>query len=316
MDIGLPVDVGFMGRSMVFSHAFLQEGFALVTAKGAPVTLSALRGKRVAVQLATPPQSVVAGHDDITGATFLDPDSAVQALADGKVDAAFVWGPSAGYLNHVKLGDRFAVTPVSGEGMQYNIGVGFARKQTALRDQVDAALPSLAGTVTQLAAKYGFPAARPIALSQAETPAPLVQTAALTRLVVDHPAPAPVVQAAAMVQTTDDQKDAADRVAGNAGAADLGFKPASGPQAVAEGRTIFNGTCNHCHGPDAEQSVRKIDLRLLQHRYGGAMDQVFHYTVTHGRESKGMPNWSGVFSEDDFSKILAFLHSVQTPSTN
>jgi len=41
------------------------------------------------------------------------------------------------------------------------------------------------------------------------------------------------------------------------------------------------------------------------------MDQVFHFTVTHGREAKGMPNWSGVFTEDDFAKMLAFLHTVQ-----
>jgi mono/diheme cytochrome c family protein len=127
----------------------------------------------------------------------------------------------------------------------------------------------------------------------------------------------PVTRAAAAAdsagnQTTDDQKDAADSVAGNASDADKNFKAAATPTAAADGRTIFNGTCNHCHGPDAVQSVRKIDLRLLRHRYGGAMDQVYHYTVTHGRESKGMPNWSGVFTEEDFSKILAFLHTVQT----
>jgi hypothetical protein len=25
-----------------------------------------------------------------------------------------------------------------------------------------------------------------------------------------------------------------------------------------------------------------------------------------------MPNWTGVFSNDQFTKVLAFLHSVQT----
>ena len=55
----------------------------------------------------------------------------------------------------------------------------------------------------------------------------------------------------------------------------------------------------------------RINLRLLQHRYGETMDEVFIYTVTHGRPSKGMPNWSGMLSDDDFVKIRAFLHSVQ-----
>jgi mono/diheme cytochrome c family protein len=80
---------------------------------------------------------------------------------------------------------------------------------------------------------------------------------------------------------------------------------------VADGRELFNGTCAHCHGPDAVQSERRINLRLLRHRYGDRMDEVFHETVTHGRPSKGMPNWSSVFTEDDFRNILAFLKTVQ-----
>jgi len=84
------------------------------------------------------------------------------------------------------------------------------------------------------------------------------------------------------------------------------------PAKIAAGREVFNGTCAHCHGPDAIQSERRINLRLLQHRYAEKMDEVFHYTVTHGRPDKGMPNWSGVFTEDDFANILAYLHTVQT----
>ena len=58
-----------------------------------------------------------------------------QALADGHVDAAFVWGPSAGYMNHTKLLDRFTVAPIAGDGMQWNVGIGFSSEQGALRDQ-------------------------------------------------------------------------------------------------------------------------------------------------------------------------------------
>ena len=308
MTVGLPSDGGFMGHALVFSHPFLRVGFALVTPKGLAPRLAALRGKTVAVQLGSPPQSLLATHDDIATSTFLDPESAMQALAAGRVDAAFVWGPSAGFINHTKLADRFVVTPALGDGMQFNVGIGFARKQAALRDQVDTALAGLGGTVAGLAAKYGFPAQAPSSLSWAAhradvEPATFVQDDSAARL--------PILRVDAATEITDDQKDAVDRVASGANDADKAFKPATAPTAAEEGRTIFNGTCNHCHGPDAEQSVRKIDLRLLQHRYGGAMDQVFHYTVTHGRESKGMPNWSGVFTEADFAKMLAFLHTVQ-----
>ncbi len=59
--------------------------------------------------------------------------------------------------------------------------------------------------------------------------------------------------------------------------------------------------------------VRRINLRLLEHRYVERMDEVFHFTVTHGRVTKGMPNWNGVFSDGQFAEILAWLHTVQTP---
>jgi hypothetical protein len=36
-------------------------------------------------------------------------------------------------------------------------------------------------------------------------------------------------------------------------------------------------------------------------------------TVTHGRVTKGMPNWSGILTDQQFHKILGFLHSVQEP---
>ena len=57
---------------------------------------------------------------------------------------------------------------------------------------------------------------------------------------------------------------------------------------------------------------RRINLRLMHHRYGDKMDETFMYTVTHGRAEKGMPNWTGVFTDEQFAKILAFLHTVQT----
>jgi cytochrome c5 len=80
---------------------------------------------------------------------------------------------------------------------------------------------------------------------------------------------------------------------------------------ASKGRDIFNSTCAHCHGPDAVQSERWINLRLLRHRYGGDMQEVFHKTVTKGRPAKGMPTWENVFTGNDFSKIYAFLGTIQ-----
>ena len=49
---------------------------------------------------------------------------------------------------------------------------------------------------------------------------------------------------------------------------------------IDQGKVTFAQKCSHCHGPDAVQSVRKIDLRLLHHRYGDNTQTVFHDTVT------------------------------------
>jgi mono/diheme cytochrome c family protein len=81
---------------------------------------------------------------------------------------------------------------------------------------------------------------------------------------------------------------------------------------VAAGQKIFNGTCSHCHGPDAVQSVRRLDLRQLRHRYGDTTATVFQDTVAKGRPSKGMPSWSKVLTDDKFQQLYAYLSTIQT----
>jgi polar amino acid transport system substrate-binding protein len=54
---------------------------------------------------------------------------------------------------------------------------------------------------------------------------------------------------------------------------------------------------------------------MLRERYGDDFPKMFMNTVTHGRVSKGMPNWSGILSDEEFQKILAFLTSVQDPGS-
>ena len=100
--------------------------------------------------------------------------------------------------------------------------------------------------------------------------------------------------------------------------------PASKPQAptpavasnaedIPAGQKLSNENCAHCHGPNAVQGEQRRNLRLLRQRYGEEMPKTFMFTVTHGRVSKGMPNWSGIITSDEFQKILAFLTSVQEP---
>ena len=262
--VGLPDDHDFMGPKVIFSRPIMDIGYALVVPKDMAVLhLADLAGKRVAAQFGSPPQSLLATHQEIATVTVLSPEEAIHKLASHAADAAFIWGPSAGYLNHAALGDAYRVIPVAGEGMQFRAAIGFARKQSALRDAVNAVLDKALADLPAMAAKYAFPTGAPITLA-------------------------------------------------SAGGMDVTYVlAASDGAAVADGRELFNGTCAHCHGPDAIQSERRINLRLLKHRYGDTMDDVFHRTVTKGRPSKGMPAWEGIFSDDDFTKILAYLKSVQ-----
>jgi ABC-type amino acid transport substrate-binding protein/cytochrome c5 len=286
--VGLPGVKGFMGPQLVYSKPFLHIGYAIMAPAGDHVTrLDDLAGKRVAVQFATPPQILLAARDDVHSVTFLNPDQAAQALGRHEVDAAFIWGPIAGYINATSLHGAYEVTPIAGEGMQYPVKIGFNRVDVDLRDQVDTALEANRPAVAELSAKYGLPTAAPIELASLQAPSSPDMILAST----SETEAAPSQQA-----TTEPPTNAAGEDAG----------------AVAEGHAIFNGTCSHCHGPDAVQSVRKIDLRLLHHRYGDNTETVYHDTVTRGRPSKGMPNWSKVFSEDDFKKIYAYLSTIQT----
>lgn len=283
--VGLTPSSDFMGPKLIYSRPFAEVGFTLVVARDSGAQgLADLAHRRVAVQFASPPQSVLAEHPEIESVTFLDPDAAMAALAAGKVDAAFIWGPSAGYANATRLHNAYRLIPAEGEGMHWPIAIAFRREDGSLRDQVDQALDAARPLVERLEAKYGFPAAPP----------PARHGAAEARLIPASYSPA----------------DYSPTVAA-AGDAPAPFRPATGDKAIAEGHELFNGTCAHCHGPDAVQSERRINLRLLQHRYGDTMDELFYTTVTHGRPAKGMPNWSGVFTDEEFAKILAYLHSVQ-----
>src|ERR1700719_429111 len=92
-----------------------------------------------------------------------------------------------------------------------------------------------------------------------------------------------------------------EEIAG-AGAVSATGKPAQAltadnAAAVKEGRSLFNQTCAHCHGPDASTGQSERNLRRLSARYGDDMPIVFRSTVINGRPDKGMPVWGEILDE-------------------
>jgi polar amino acid transport system substrate-binding protein len=160
-------------------------------------------------------------------------------------------------------------------------------------------LPQLQQTIGELAVKYGLPTGQPVRFGAAQ-PGPAGTTTGAGTGPQTRVLPETQVKQVANVAATETKGDAA----------------APSGEAVGAGKEIFNGTCAHCHGPDAIQSERKIDLRLLRHRYGDDMRETFWTTVHEGRPSKGMPAWKEVFTDDQFDNIYSFLLTVQAESND
>ena len=302
--IGLPASDDFMGPKVIFSKPLFNLGYAIVAPKGQTfASVEDLKGKRVAVQFETEPQNLVGPRDDMTAVTVLSPEEGMKALADGRADAAFLWAPSAGYLNKSAYDGRFAIVAVEGRALSFPAAIGYAKSSKELRDSVDAVLPEVSKQFPALFAKYGFAPA-------------LAQTAAVPD---DKPA---VVEKAAMVVAQDapsaDKPAQTAKASGPAagdGTGEFDVAPAmppATPEMISAGKEAFNGTCAHCHGPDAVQGVKKIDLRRLKLRYGEGALNMYWKTVHEGRPEKGMPTWKGVFSDEQFTEIYAFLSSVQS----
>jgi mono/diheme cytochrome c family protein len=183
-----------------------------------------------------------------------------------------------------------------------------------LRDSIDAVLPEVSKGFPALFAKYGIGPQAPAASVAADSPS-AIETAAVVAAQAESPAatttaPAPT-QTTATTETAarDPGKPAGD----GTGEFDVApVAPTAAPELIAAGKEVFNGICAHCHGPDAVQGVKKIDLRRLTLRYGDGAHNMYWKTVHEGRPSKGMPTWKGVFDDEQLEQIYAFLSSVQS----
>lgn len=285
--VGLPSTEDFMGPAVIFSKPVAREGYALVGTRDRQLAgIDDLKGLRVAVQYQSTPQNLLAMRDDIQKVTVLSPEEGMTALEQGKVDIAFIWAPVAGWLNKTSYGDKYQIVSTEGEGLLWATAIGFAKASDALRDEVDSVLPSLQPDISALFAKYGVPNGAPVKFGQA--------------------APATTSSVGTSEPVTVGQAKAAEKPVQTAAAAGGDAKGDA-----AAGRHVFNGTCAHCHGPDAVQAERKIDLRLLRKRYAEDMELTFWKTVHDGRPAKGMPAWKNVFSDDELRNVYAYLQSVQ-----
>ncbi len=137
----------------------------------------ALRRVKVGVQLIgddganTPPAHSLGRRgiiDNVRGFTVYGdyrkpnpPAQIVQAVADGEVDIAVVWGPLAGFFAKRQAG-KLELTPVErGDGpalpVTFEISMGVAHKNKALRDEVNGVIARNRAQIDKILEEYGVP---------------------------------------------------------------------------------------------------------------------------------------------------------------
>jgi polar amino acid transport system substrate-binding protein len=163
---GVPHHDDFMGRDLILTRPFLDVGWAIIAPMGlAFLHVDDLKSRRLAVVFGSTPQLLLAARGGFRTATFRTDEEALDALTGGEVDAAFVWGPIAGYHNVRKLGGAYRVVSVAGEGLQWQAAVAVRKGRDPLRDRIDRALAALRSEIRHVADGYGFPHGPAIALA-------------------------------------------------------------------------------------------------------------------------------------------------------
>ena len=174
-----------------------------------------------------------------------------------------------------------------------------------------------------LLAKYGLGPDAPAAAA-ADKPAVIEKAAVVVaqaarpppRRVARRPAAAPAPAASAPTQTASldaGGKDPGKPAGDGTGEFDIAPKaPAATPNSSPRARRCSTAPAPIATAPTREQSVKKIDLRRLTLRYGDGAHNMFWKTVHEGRPTKGMPTWKGVFTDEQFIEIFAFLSSIQS----
>ena len=179
-DVVIGVPSGLPG--LLTGAPYYASSFAFVTraAEAVPQGFDdpLLRRQRIGVQVLgaeganTPPVQALARRglaEQVRGFPMWGPDEdetpmahLVDAVADGQVDVALVWGPYAGYFAQ-RHGARLRITPVPGDPQQpalafrYPMSLGVRRDDADLLQRLQAVMERRASEVRRILQDYGVP---------------------------------------------------------------------------------------------------------------------------------------------------------------
>ena len=282
----LPADAEYKVKGLAKSNPFLNVSYAIVTAQGVKVSaLSDLKSKKVGVLHASPPQILLASQGGYTASTFRSQEEVFEALNKKEIDAALLWGPSAGFDNKKQFDNRWQVIPINGEGLGGQVAVAVSKDNPALKERINTVLEELKPEIQQLTVKYGFPLQVPL----------LVNSRSINKQDT-HLAAAPAKTGFMKVSDKSHQRE---------------WVVADSGGGIAEAKSNFNNKCSHCHGTNGASPVSERDLRKLSLRYKDEWKDVAYTTITKGRPDLGMPTWGGILPDEEIKAIIEFLATMQ-----
>jgi len=282
----LPADSEYKVKGLSKSNPFLNVSYAIVTAQGVKVSaLSDLKAKKIGVLHASPPQILLASQGGYTASTFRSQEEVFEALNKKEIDAALLWGPSAGFDNKKQFDNRWQVIPINGEGLGGQVAVAVSKENQELKDRINKALEELKPEIQQLTVKYGFPLQAPLMVNSRKPSTHFAQTSV-----------APAKTGFIKVSDKSRQRE---------------WLVAESGDTIAEAKSNFNNKCSHCHGSNGASPVSERDLRKLSMRYKEEWKDVAYTTITKGRPDLGMPTWGGILPDEEIKAIIEFLATTQ-----
>jgi len=282
----LPADAEYKVKGLAKTNAFLNVSYAIVAPKGLTVTtLSDLKPKKIGVLHASPPQILLASKGSYTTSIFRSQEEAFEALNKKEIDAALLWGPSAGFDNKKLFDNRWQVIPINGEGLGGQVAVAVSKDNPELKDRINKALEELKPEIQQLTVKYGFPLQVPLIVNSRKTNT--------------HYAQSTVTPAKTGFMKVSDKSTQREWLVAESG------------DTIAEAKSNFNNKCSHCHGSNGASPISERDLRKLKLRYKDEWKEVTYTTITKGRSDYGMPIWGGIIPDEEIRAIVEFLVTVQ-----
>ena len=282
----LPADAEYKVKGLTKSNAFLNVSYAIVAPQGLTVTtLSDLKPKKIGVLHASPPQILLASKGGYTASTFRSQEEVFEALNKKEIDAALLWGPSAGFDNKKLFDNRWQVIPINGEGLGGQVAVAVSKDNPELKERINKALEELKPEIQQLTVKYGFPLQVPLIVNVRKTDT--------------HYAQSTVTPAKTGFMKVSDKSKQREWLVAESG------------DTIAEAKSNFNNKCSHCHGSNGASPISERDLRKLSMRYKEEWKDVAYNTITKGRPDLGMPTWGGILPEEEIKAIIEFLATTQ-----